>query len=553
MPLTFYTKDHQMTFADKITKKFTRHCDLIPGREYDVFFIIQSDDIEYSHVSFEVTHGPFGIGIPADVNLITQQPSPVNVPPKYDAWGLKWNGFATVSFSFTAPAGGHGCFNARNILTGETLYQNTYVQSVTHGEISNHSFLVYGSSTLVSMDLKLIEKLEDGSTALDTWKPSLDAPADLNPINIPNGISIKLPVNSCHSIVLKVNVPPMATQARVFNISASENGRNVGEVDFLIAPSIVAIPKPDPYLIGGYTSTSIILYDSSGTEVHINDSYTLIPDTEYGFAARVYNNSTTNAINTVVRFWGFNGGFNKEAILTDAETHIDIQTANIPASSSVIVHSSKPFKSAAAGKHRCAVVSIYNAMTDSPIKDAVISGMVPDPLFDTQHSWSAWRNTESKVVKVNGEWTLVFETDEQPPQHVATNTLHVDEDFHNHEEVIKYHEFINETGTIFNQPVYMINSVQKFAKIADNNIKCKTEKGVELDAIQKLHERPDLIYKVFNLNRLKGKQTLYFSDTLPRNAKPGDVVVVKFIAQYNETEDSPKRDVEFIELLKVIE
>ena len=151
---------------------------------------------------------------------------------------------------------------------------------------------------------------------------------------------------------------------------------------FTVATPLTA---PDPYIGNGtYQSPDIILLDSSSNPVPIGGApggawdTLLLPNTNYGIQAVVYNDSTIAAVNTSVRFWHFPGG------VGTAGTQIDMQTVTIPPSSSIVITSANPFQSAGPLEHECVAVSVANPAStyfnvDPATATAVIDPTVPHP------------------------------------------------------------------------------------------------------------------------------------------------------------------------------
>jgi len=87
-----------------------------------------------------------------------------------------------------------------------------------------------------------------------------------------------------------------------------------------------------------------VLLDSSNVPVPIGGApggawdTLLIPNTNYGLQAVVYNDSTIPAAGTVVGFWHFPGGVGTSGAL------IDQQTVTVPANGSIVVSSASPFQ-----------------------------------------------------------------------------------------------------------------------------------------------------------------------------------------------------------------
>ena len=158
---------------------------------------------------------------------------------------------------------------------------------------------------------------------------------------------------------------------------------------------------PDPYIGNGtYQSPDIILVNqSTNNVVPIGGApggawdTLLIPFSNYTIQCVVYNDANVAAPNTKVRFWHFPGGVGTAGALISEET------VAVPPNGSIVVTSSSPFQSGAAGTHECAVVSVANAQSpyfniDPTIATEVIDPTVPHPA-GSGHFGSAWRNTNS--------------------------------------------------------------------------------------------------------------------------------------------------------------
>lgn len=537
MSLTFYTQPQQMTFADSTPPyPVVAAWSLQPVHTYDVFFVIQNDaDCEETNVQVGVTHSAFGIGLPGTETDIIQ-PLPVNVPPK----GPGGNGLATVTLRYTTPPGGHACLYATIQPDGPMLQQNTDVIAVATGVTSTISFLVFGGPAPEVMNLTLTELLETGATVppAQGWNPLLVAPPGIGPAQpTPSPISLNLAANGFYAVGLNVTLPPTPTAVHVYHIEGTVGQANVGSVDILVTAGPPGMARPDPFVLGGYQSPDIILTDlTTGLPIPLGGlpggrwDTTLAPNTDYGFAARVRNASSTAAVNTVVRFWQFVGGVGK------AGTLVDIQTATIAPLSATIVQSAHPFRSAPPGPahHRCAVVSIYNALAGT-CPDAVTNLQVPDPQAHPYHSCSAWRNTDSMFVFPRQPWQLNLQVNtpaaEPGPVEVKVLTYHVSPDWEKQDKVNQIAALLEQGGALPDVPLYLQPLLRDTLESID--LKTEIKPGPRIELAQDV------------------PTTVNLSGTVPEGVQPGDKILVNVLASYPQTPESAARTVEFLEVLYV--
>jgi hypothetical protein len=533
MSITFYTQPHQMTFVDAMAPYHVVNAwSLQPVHSYDVFFVIQNDaDFEELNVQVNVTHSPFGIGLPGTTtNLI--QPLPVNVPPK----GPGGNGLATVMFHYFTPPGGHACLLATIQPSGPSLPQNTDVIAVPIGVTSTLSFLVFGGLAPEVMTLKLTEEFDTGVVVppAQAWNPLLVAPPGIGPA-VPTHapVNLNLAANSFYSVGLNVTPPPAAVGVHIFHIEGSLGTGSAGSVDIRVTTGIVV--KPDPYVLGGYQSPDVILYDlTTGLPVPLGGmpggpwDTTLDPNKDYGFAARVRNASGSPAVNTVVRFWEFGGGGGWVGTL------VDVQAATIPPYASTMVYSAHPFKSAPAGQHACAVISIYNALAGT-CPDAVTASQVPDPNANPSHSCSAWRNTDSLIVFPLKPWQINLQVNapihNPGPVEVKVLTYHVPLGWRKQEKVNRMATLLEQGGVPPEVPLYLLPPLRDMLNPID--LKTTLRPGPKLELAR------------------GGPVTLNVSGIVPEGVQPGDKILVHVFATYPQSKESEGRVVEFIQILHV--
>ena len=523
-----------MTFVDALAPySVVNAWSLQPSHVYNVFMVIQNNsNFEAFNVHVNVSHSPFGIGLPGSTNNIIQ-PAPVNVPPK----GPGGNGFATVSFQYLTPPGGHACLNAIIAGTSASIQQNTDVVAAPIGVPSKLSFLVFGKENINEVMTLTVKETDGNGNIIPVAKSYHPALVSLPGVSItpstPLSMRLNLPANSFYSIGLNVTPPAGSSALHVFHVEGHVGADFVGCVDLRVIPDSHFV-KPDPYVEGGYQSADIILYDLA-TKVPVplgglpsGPWDTLLkPDTDYGIAAIVHNSTgTSTAVNTVVRFWEWGNGVSQQG-----EKLIDIQTAApIRPGEWVIVHSDKPFKSAPAGVHRCAAISIYNAQA-ATCPDASTFNMVPDPNANPTHSCSAWRNTDSKYVFIGRPWEFALEAfpqfDPAGPVEIKVVTQHVTNEWMKTEAVTKLLPLIKQSGI---QP-FCLSTLRKTLPIID--VKPVVTPGFKI--------------KVARAQRAKFK----IAGTVPANVKAGDKIVVHVTATYPATRESKAQDVEFFQYLYV--
>lgn len=555
MALSFLTHSQEMTFVDRATLSITPAHALLPFHTYDVFVVIQNDDTsEHTPVFVDVTHSAFGIGLPGGATFITP-PSPVSVPPKLG----NTNGQATVEFQFTTPAGGHTCLSATIRNTGKTISQNVDVFGVPAGTASTLSFLVYGNATQPeSMRLDVTERSDTGPiTAANSWNPRIVAPAGVGPTSpTPAPVTLNLGANAFDTINLRVTVPPGAVGTHIFHVVGTVNGTDVGEVDIRVEASPFAVAAPRPWITGGYHTPDIILidpltslpvYNAPGTDAELR------PGTNYGFQACVHNDSATEARNTVVRFWHFPGGVGSAGAL------LDIQTAAIPPMGTVIVTSNVPFPSAPAGEHRCAVVSLYNAMSTNCTIDASTAALVPS--WVAGESCSAWRNTDSMRIYVGVPWYIYLEAslDEHihipnpGPVEIDVETLAVPRNFAELPELRTVRDSLIAAG-IPAQKMHKLDSLQPLLHHTDLGVAIASGRAQGGDVKREQAARGGTAVAAPTSTKLtytKGRAPFTITGSVPASAQPGDIFMVRVKATYPEQKGTPSRVISFLQELTV--
>jgi hypothetical protein len=557
MALTFKTLPQQMIFVDPVTLAFTNANTLLPNKDYDVYFTLQNDSpVAVANVTVSITHSAFGIGLPGGNTLLTP---PVVifaiVPPM--AFGI--NGQATAKFTFHTPAGGHGCLVAKIDSNGVCLNQNSSVIGVPSGATSTTGFLVFGN-TSSNVTLTLTEKIETAGGITNVppgpgWSPKMIAPPGFGPAapTVSPLMLTGLVATDFYNVGLQVSIPAGAVDSHIFHIIGKDTntGAYLGEVEIRLKPAGANLEPSRPFIFGGYQSEDVILTDPlTGIDVPLGGApggawdTLLRANTNYGFSARVHNDSNTPAVNTVVRFWKFPGG------VSSAGTLVDIQTVTVPANSSVIVHSAHPFISAPSQQHACAVVSIYNALGGRCNVDAVNSINVPDPGSDGHIGCSAWRNTDSMWAHLGFPWSFELDFGLQNrtwgpgPVEIKVLAHHVPFDWMKNPKFIETDTMLNAAGVRAKKTMFLLPSIRETFKKVDLDIKMKTYEGKQIE--------PAKDKSAFAMVLAKGKKTAFeIAGNIPKDAKKGDILLVKITANYPKTDNTPAKNIEFLQVLHV--
>ncbi|HEY5536467.1 MAG TPA: hypothetical protein VIL99_16225 [Ignavibacteria bacterium] len=549
-----------MIFYDPLTNTVVNPANLLPDKDYDVYFTIQNDSssVVPDGETVSITHSAFGIGLPGGNSLLT--PPTVTfpeIPPM--AYGI--NGEATGKFIFHTPGGGHGCLLAIINSNGVRLNQNTTVRGVPSGAPSTTGFLVFGNAA-ANVTLTLTEKVDNAGVisnadATNTWTPKMIAPSGFGP-STPTASPLLLTglvATAYYTVGLNVNPVLSPTLAHIFTIvgTNTDTGEYVGEVEIRLEPAAGVVLEPSrPFIFGGYQSADVILIDPSGNEVSLGGApggawdTLLIHDTDYRFAARVHNVSGTPAENTVVRFWNFPGG------LASNGTLVDIQTVTVPAYGTTTppVYSEYPFRSAPEGQHSCAVVSISNSMSDNCTVDAVNAIDVPDPGSEGHIGCSAWRNTESRWGYIGFPWIfhldlgLPHEVWGPGPVEIKVEAQHVPFDWKKNPKYIDANNMLKSAGVHSNKPLFLLPSLRETFKKIDLDIKVKMKEG------GKMEQGKDKLSHIIAIDK-RNKTAFEVSGIIPKDAKKGDIMLVKVTAHYPKTKLASARNIEFLQVLHV--
>lgn len=313
---------------------------------------------------------------------------------------------------------------------------------------------------------------------------------------------------------------------------------------FTVATTLTA---PDPYIGNGtYQTPDIILLDAMNNPVPIGGApggawdTLLIPLTDYGIQAVIYNDSTVAAKNTVVRFWQFPGG------VGTAGTQIDMQTVTVPASGSIVVTSANPFKSGAAGQHECVAVSIANSQSlyfnvDPTTGPAVIDPTIPHPA-GSGHFGSAWRNTNSIVLHIGG-WRLPFQANiignEAVGVRLAVTATKVPAGFDQTDEIARLRKTLQNSGADLRLPIFLLPEIRAHLKAVDLGLKIHCAGDEKGGAERQVTVSP-------------GEGTEFtVSGTIPKDAHEGDIFLLNVAANYAATKRTKEAVVEYLEVIYV--
>lgn len=350
-------------------------------------------------------------------------------------------------------------------------------------------------------------------------------------------LDIDLPANYFGAALVNVKPPMGASGTHRFQVEGFVDGpaftTSMGMVWFdLTAVQTAPLPKPDPYVISGYTSPDIYLYRSNGSLVPMGSG--LVADTDYGLGVRVHNDSSTPAVNTLVRFWEIPNG------TTALGTLLDVKTVTIPPYSSVVVRSSKPFRSAPLNGHRCAGVTIYNPSSALATVDATDATATRPTKLEGQPDCHAWRNTDSKIIKIHIPWNFYYEVGPVPPHpgdpvsHISieATVVQIPHDFDQTGEAGRLAPMVKALGHGSEYPLHFVPALRKTLPSVDMKLKVTPVKAVR--------------GAVADGNKLTMPAGQYTVEGItPKDAKSGDRYLLTVSAKY------PDRVVQFFETLVV--
>jgi len=305
------------------------------------------------------------------------------------------------------------------------------------------------------------------------------------------------------------------------------------------------------YVLGGYQSPDIIITDlSTNVPVPIGGApggswdTLLEPSTSYGFSANVHNDSSTDVNNVVVSFWAIPGGVGTNGTMVGSP-----QTVSIPAQSTVTVTASADFVSAPTGQHLCAVVSIYSPTTgcDVNANDAL---EIPNPGYSMTHQCSAWRNTDSMTASSGGQIAFPLGFGKLPihfpdPIVLRIRPIKVPENWHTTAKARAIEEVIHSVGAKGNMPPYLLPAFNRAFHSPDLSTKITVSHGA------KIEPREPGIWSI--VPHAKAVEvTVEITAHVPKDAVPGDVLLLNVTADYPEIDRQPARSVEFLEFVHVV-
>jgi len=563
-----------MAFVDPGTHQLTNAGQLQPGVLYDVFAVVKNEDpVEYQNVQINVTHSAFGIGLPGGTSFIVQ-PDPIDVPP---ALNPTQPGLASFQFHFMAPPAGHGCLTARIVANNATLNQNLTVLTAPYGA-STVSFLVFGNpSADETMQLTLEQRLENGTlvTPVNHWPHTFVVTQVPSTPIAPDKIALQLPRgNNAYSVGINITIPLNATDAHIFFVRGTVNGADKGSVSLLVKPEHT-FTKPDPYVHCGYESPDIVLIDPQGREVPIfgdpiNDTV-LRPNTDYTMRVIVHNDSPTPAVNTLVRFWESFAG-------TAPGAELDRQTVTVPGKGKIEVTSRMPFHSGPKDAMRCAIVTVFNPQSNLCFSDystftaAYYAGTTPvDYGKEGVHGATEWRNCHSRLAFLAERWRFEIITAAQRLRlndHILPVDLHVESiliphDWQTMPEAVETTQLLGAAGVQTRFPAFLMPKLRDKFKKVDLEIELQAEEAkveaLELvaAAAQPIGGRPVTIppspIKKFNLHSTGDKpMPITITGNLPRDAREGDMILVRCSVTYPKPDGTPGAKIGFTEALHVM-
>jgi hypothetical protein len=338
----------------------------------------------------------------------------------------------------------------------------------------------------------------------------------------------------------------------IYAIGGAIDAQQTATVEaFTVATTATA---PDPYIGNGtYQSPDIILVNqSTNNVVPIGGApggawdTLLIPYSNYTIRCVVYNDANVAAPNTKVRFWHFPGGVGTAGALISEET------VTVPANGSIVVTSSSPFQSGAAGTHECAVVSVANAQSpyfniDPATATQVIDPTVPHPA-GSGHFGSAWRNTNS--VAMGGEikvWNFSFAAtlDGVEPARVkltvTANKVAVDWD--RSIEIARIRKVVEGTCSDRRLPLFLVPEIRAHLPSADCDLRIHVREkgGTRSQGGSEQH-----------VTVRRGESASFeVSGRIPDDARIGDIFLVNVAAHYPAARRRKEAVVEYLEVIYV--
>ena len=293
----------------------------------------------------------------------------------------------------------------------------------------------------------------------------------------------------------------------------------------------------------------------------------LRPNTPYSIVAILHNSSSTPATNTVVRFWEFLGGVGSNGKLLDVKLSPPVPMTDsatvpppIPLTDPVRVAADQPFISGNLTEpHKCAVISISD-LAAGTCPEAVTSDQVPDPQVNSEHSCSAWRNTDSTAVVAGGAWKTILAAvwpqivkpvpgPDPGPIDIEIEGRYVPREWQNSREIASLKHALRELGGGISKPVYLLNETRSKFKAVD--LKIKVSPGKQIVSIN-ADKKPKSDTTAFSLNAKAGRAADFVvSGTVPKTANEGDVFLVTVTARYPQWGNLHMRAIQFLQVLHV--
>jgi hypothetical protein len=302
------------------------------------------------------------------------------------------------------------------------------------------------------------------------------------------------------------------------------------------------------YILGGYQSPDVVLTDLSTSQpVAIGGlpggpwDTLLEPATAYGFSANVHNDSATTANDIVVSFWAIPGGLGTSGSMVGVP-----QTVSIPPLSTANVAASAPFLSAPLGQHLCAVVSISGPGTGSA-NAAATALDIPDPGYSLTHESSAWRNTDSTLVRPGQRFRVELSLGalhkKKVPIHLQLRAAFVPRDWRERPSMRPAFQLLEGVGARPAVPLYILPGFSRELSAAELRTKLEFKGG----------EQEKLAPGEWALMPAGSEKpvVLELSAEAPANLKHGDVILLTFRATHPADRTSAARTVEFVEFVHV--
>jgi hypothetical protein len=308
--------------------------------------------------------------------------------------------------------------------------------------------------------------------------------------------------------------------------------------------------QPHVYVSGGYQTPDIILTNlATNVPVPIGGApggpwdTLLKPNTAYGFAVNVHNDSAATANNIAVSFWAIPGGAGTNGSMVGTP-----QTVSIPPYSYVKVNASANFMSAANGDHLCAVVSLYNPSAGCAV-DATTALLIPDPGVAGSHSCSAWRNTDSSMAASGSKFQFglglgKLNMRELEPIQLQFNQVHVPANWTNIAKVREIGDLLKFVGSNSNYPLYLLPEIQRLLGVVDVKLRPANVHG------GKVEESGPGGWQ-FHPSAINAEASFEVTGEIPPIAAKGDLILVNITAKYPKIAGRAARSIGFLEVIHI--